>query len=102
MRELYNQCVEEGVSFSSKVSLKLINKTSIKHIITHLIYIVFQDEDSDLFFEVECHTLIGVTNVFLECLLHDVSHEYAAPIISQQGEVRSTSFAKCIISLLTN
>ena len=41
----------------------------------------------DLFFEVECHTLIGVANVFLECLLHDVNHEYAAPIISQQGEV---------------
>ena len=47
-----------------------------------------QDENLDLFFEVECHTLIGVANVFLECLLHDVSHEYAAPIISQQGEVR--------------
>ena len=46
-----------------------------------------QDENLDLFFEVECHTLIGVANVFLECLLHDVNHEYAAPIISQQGEV---------------
>ena len=53
-------------------------------------YIFFfsrQDENLDLFFEVECHTLIGVANVFLECLLHDVNHEYAAPIISQQGEV---------------
>ena len=47
-----------------------------------------QDENLDLFFEVECHTLIGVANVFLECLLHDVNHEYAAPIISQQGEVK--------------
>ncbi|XP_048590057.1 kinesin-like protein KIF13B isoform X2 [Nematostella vectensis] len=63
MRELYNQCIEEGVPFNDKV------------------------DDTDLFFEVECHTLIGVCNVFLECLLHDVSHEYAAPIISQQGEV---------------
>ena len=66
---------------------KLSIKASIKHFSTHLTYFLFQDEDSDLFFEVECHTLIGVTNVFLECLLHDVSHEYAAPIISQQGEV---------------
>ena len=51
------------------------------------IWICSQDENLDLFFEVECHTLIGVANVFLECLLHDVNHEYAAPIISQQGEV---------------
>ncbi|XP_031559004.1 kinesin-like protein KIF13A isoform X2 [Actinia tenebrosa] len=63
MRELYNQCVDEGIAFNSK------------------------EDNTDLFFEVECHTLIGVCNVFLECLLHDVSHEYAAPIISQQGEV---------------
>ncbi|XP_015777124.1 PREDICTED: kinesin-like protein KIF13A [Acropora digitifera] len=63
MRDLYNQCVEEDIPFSET------------------------DENLDLFFEVECHTLIGVANVFLECLLHDVNHEYAAPIISQQGEV---------------
>lgn len=63
MRDLYNQCVEENIPFSET------------------------DENLDLFFEVECHTLIGVANVFLECLLHDVNHEYAAPIISQQGEV---------------
>ena len=55
----------------------------------YCVYFYFsrQDENLDLFFEVECHTLIGVANVFLECLLHDVNHEYAAPIISQQGEV---------------
>ncbi|XP_027044941.1 kinesin-like protein KIF13B [Pocillopora damicornis] len=63
MRDLYNQCVEDDIPFSET------------------------DENLDLFFEVECHTLIGVANVFLECLLHDVNHEYAAPIISQQGEV---------------
>ena len=57
-------------------------------LITHDNSISWQDENLDLFFEVECHTLIGVANVFLECLLHDVNHEYAAPIISQQGEVR--------------
>lgn len=66
-----------------------------------------QDENLDLFFEVECHTLIGVANVFLECLLHDVNHEYAAPIISQQGEVSVKSlntphcrFDKCDYSCI--
>ena len=44
--------------------------------------------EDDLFFEVECHTLIGVANVYLECVFLDVPLDYAAPIISQQGEVR--------------
>eukprot|EP00794_Sanderia_malayensis_P012185 gene12185-13443_t len=44
--------------------------------------------DSDgVFFEVECHTLIGVATVWLECLFENVPLDYAAPIISQQGEV---------------
>ncbi len=51
----------------------------------------FQDglnSDSDgVFFEVECHTLIGVATVWLECLFESVPLDYAAPIISQQGEV---------------
>lgn len=43
---------------------------------------------SDPFFESqEEHNLIGVANVFLECLFHDVSLDYHTPIISQQGEV---------------
>uniref|UniRef100_A0A4W6DM40 Kinesin family member 13A n=1 Tax=Lates calcarifer TaxID=8187 RepID=A0A4W6DM40_LATCA len=33
------------------------------------------------------HNLIGVANIFLECLFHDVRLQYAVPIISQQGEV---------------
>ncbi|XP_054266606.1 kinesin-like protein KIF13A isoform X4 [Macrosteles quadrilineatus] len=42
----------------------------------------------DPFFETqENHNLIGVANVFLECLFHDVSLDYHTPIISQQGEV---------------
>uniref|UniRef100_A0A8D0CEB6 Kinesin family member 13A n=1 Tax=Scleropages formosus TaxID=113540 RepID=A0A8D0CEB6_SCLFO len=35
----------------------------------------------------ENHNLIGVANVFLECLFHDIKLQYAVPIISQQGEV---------------
>ncbi|XP_016382316.1 kinesin-like protein KIF13B [Sinocyclocheilus rhinocerous] len=43
---------------------------------------------ADPFFdEQENHSLIGVANVFLSCLLYDVKLQYAVPIISQKGEV---------------
>uniref|UniRef100_A0A914P0M3 FHA domain-containing protein n=1 Tax=Panagrolaimus davidi TaxID=227884 RepID=A0A914P0M3_9BILA len=51
------------------------------------------DEDSegsliDTFFESqEKHSLIGVANVFLEVLFHDMKLDYHVPIISQQGEI---------------
>ncbi|XP_055998502.1 kinesin-like protein KIF13B isoform X3 [Ostrea edulis] len=35
----------------------------------------------------ENHNLIGVANIFLECLFHDVTLDYHVPIISQQGEI---------------
>ncbi|XP_074113498.1 kinesin-like protein KIF13A isoform X5 [Cotesia typhae] len=35
----------------------------------------------------ENHNLIGVANIFLEVLFHDVRLDYHTPIISQQGEV---------------
>ncbi|KAI8438871.1 hypothetical protein MSG28_011210 [Choristoneura fumiferana] len=35
----------------------------------------------------ENHNLIGVANIFLEALFHDVTLDYHTPIISQQGEV---------------
>ncbi|XP_060516380.1 kinesin-like protein KIF13A isoform X2 [Cylas formicarius] len=42
----------------------------------------------DPFFESqENHNLIGVANIFLEALFHDVTLDYHTPIISQQGEV---------------
>lgn len=34
-----------------------------------------------------CHQLLGVANVFLEVLLHDVRLSYDVPVISQQAEV---------------
>lgn len=50
-----------------------------------------QDEGKkslDPFYESqENHNLIGVANVFLEVLFHDVKLDYHTPIISQQGEV---------------
>ncbi|XP_038125383.1 kinesin-like protein KIF13A isoform X4 [Cyprinodon tularosa] len=43
---------------------------------------------SDSFYDgQENHNLIGVANIFLECLFHDAKLQYAVPIISQQGEV---------------
>lgn len=53
--------------------------------------IINEDDDlkgPDPFFESqENHNLIGVANIFLESLFHDVSLDYHTPIISQQGEV---------------
>lgn len=47
-----------------------------------------QDDASDPFYEYsENHNLIGVANIFLEVLFHDVTLNYHTPIISQQGEV---------------
>lgn len=46
------------------------------------------DTRKDPFYETqEDHNLIGVANVFLESLFHDVRLDYHTPIISQQGEV---------------
>ncbi|XP_061809864.1 kinesin-like protein KIF13A isoform X1 [Nerophis lumbriciformis] len=43
---------------------------------------------SDPFYDAqENHNLIGVANIFLDCLFHDVKLQYAVPIISQQGEL---------------
>ncbi|XP_056336681.1 kinesin-like protein KIF13B isoform X2 [Danio aesculapii] len=43
---------------------------------------------ADPFFdEQENHSLIGVANVFLACLLYEVKLQYAVPIINQKGEV---------------
>ena len=45
----------------------------------------------DPFFEVQDnHDLIGVANVFLECLFYDVTLCHQVPIINQQGEVSET------------
>ncbi|KAJ3639965.1 hypothetical protein Zmor_003291 [Zophobas morio] len=45
-------------------------------------------KEQDPFFESqENHNLIGVANIFLEALFHDIKLDYHTPIISQQGEV---------------
>lgn len=53
----------------------------------------------DPFYEAqENHNLIGVANIFLECLFHDVKLQYAVPIISQQGEVRKRKWINAQIN----
>ncbi|XP_072416991.1 kinesin-like protein KIF13A isoform X5 [Chiloscyllium punctatum] len=67
MRDLYQDWKEKDM-------VEYYNKILSKH--------------GDPFYEAqENHNLIGVANVFLECLFHDVKLQYAVPIISQQGEV---------------
>lgn len=63
MREMYDDCKEKGASEND-------------------------DDKKDPFYETqEDHNLIGVANIFLDVLFHDVKLDYHTPIISQQGEV---------------
>ena len=44
--------------------------------------------ETDPFYEFqESHNLIGVANIYMDVLFHDVKLNYFVPIISQQGEV---------------
>ena len=56
---------------------------------------MYQDNDitMDPFFDIEQHVLLGVANIFTQCLNHRICHEYDAPIIGPIGKV--------IIELLT-
>lgn len=67
--------------------------------LTAFILLTQQDDGpivkGDPFYESqENHNLIGVANIFLECLFHDVTLDYHVPIISQQGEVIDVNFLK--------
>lgn len=64
MKDMYHEQKEKGLDY----------KETLQH--------------EDPFFESQQnHNLIGVANIFLECLFHDVTLDYHTPIISQQGEV---------------
>ncbi|RZF41836.1 hypothetical protein LSTR_LSTR005298 [Laodelphax striatellus] len=68
MREMYNECKDRNCPLITTIE----NPAKI----------------NDPFYETqENHNLIGVANVFLEVLFHDVTLNYHTPIISQQGEV---------------
>ncbi|KHN76784.1 Kinesin-like protein KIF13A [Toxocara canis] len=81
MREMYNDRIN-GFSPDSESSEEDSHPTHHSSIDDH------SSIDSDSFFESqENHSLIGVANVFLEVLFHDMRLDYQVPIISQQGEV---------------
>ncbi|KAF5284466.1 hypothetical protein FQA39_LY17041 [Lamprigera yunnana] len=66
MRDMYDERREKGIPLDESIALNAI----------------------DPFYESqENHNLIGVANIFLEALFHDVKLDYHTPIISQQGEV---------------
>lgn len=93
MRELYEE--SERNDFQAQVqALQVKNLPSNAHVRKFLNFCnIFlqekvQDKSHDPFYETqENHNLIGVANVFLEALFHDVKLDYHTPIISQQGEV---------------
>ena len=47
------------------------------------------------FYDLEQHALLGVANLFLECLHHSVPHDYPAPIIAPTGVVRGGEEGLC-------
>ena len=51
-----------------------------------------QDDDitMDPFFDIEQHVLLGVANIFTQCLYHRICHKYDAPIIGPTGKVTIT------------
>jgi len=48
--------------------------------------VLMLDEGPDPFYDLEQHALLGVANVYLEVLHHDILHEYDAPIIAPTGK----------------
>lgn len=66
MRDMYDERREKGIPLKNPIAPNTM----------------------DPFYESqENHNLIGVANIFLEALFHDVRLDYHTPIISQQGEV---------------
>ena len=66
-----------------------------------------QDETigPDPFYDLEQHALLGVANISLECLLHDIEFVYDAPIVAPTGKVclslpRSEDSLCCTLNLL--
>ncbi|XP_064651713.1 kinesin-like protein KIF13A isoform X3 [Lineus longissimus] len=89
MREMYEERKEKGISMMVEEA-DVPERTLVWE--TFLQKLLDMDEGppakGDPFYESqENHNLIGVANVFLECLFYDVKLDYQVPIISQQGEV---------------
>ncbi|VBB27860.1 unnamed protein product [Acanthocheilonema viteae] len=87
MREMYNEKITGIERDDASTSEELMNNEhfaledgfNINECQSPVVENVFDSQ--------EHHSLIGVANVFLEVLLHDMRLNYHVPIISQQGEV---------------
>ena len=96
MRDMYER-MEEGDSLLLVRGWVLIGERSRGHCIDlytcsiahHSDLVSFQDESlgPDPFYDLEQHALLGVANIFMECLYHSVVHEYDAPIVAPTGKV---------------
>ena len=51
-------------------------------------HVQYSQDEPDPFYDLEEHALLGVANIYVEALHHDVRHEYDAPIIAPTGKVR--------------
>ncbi|XP_033100140.1 kinesin-like protein KIF13A isoform X3 [Anneissia japonica] len=90
VEKLENKIVDMRELYGEKKEKYLKEEDGIMHPLHKMSFFESQDEEEkvDPFYEYqENHNLIGVANIFLEVLFHDVKLEYPAPIINQQGEV---------------
>ena len=66
----------------------------------YCLYSVLLQDDTigpDPFYDLEQHALLGVANISLECLLHDIEFVYDAPIVAPTGKVRFMNSALCTL-----
>ncbi|XP_071956300.1 kinesin-like protein KIF13A isoform X3 [Antedon mediterranea] len=90
VEKLENKIVDMRELYGEKKEKYHKEEDGIMHPLRKMSFFESQDDEDkvDPFYEYqENHNLIGVANIFLEVLFHDVKLEYPAPIINQQGEV---------------
>ncbi|CEF68768.1 Kinesin-73 [Strongyloides ratti] len=90
MREVYNE--RFNMNIDSSVSSDTSTPSSDEAIESDVdcfeeIHNIEELQRNYVFDSQEKHSLIGVANVFLEVLFHEMKLNYKVPIISQQGEV---------------
>uniref|UniRef100_A0A0N5B8A5 Kinesin motor domain-containing protein n=1 Tax=Strongyloides papillosus TaxID=174720 RepID=A0A0N5B8A5_STREA len=90
MREMYNE--RFNINIDSSVSSDTSTPSSDEAIESDVdcfeeIHDIGRYQKNYVFDSQEKHSLIGVANVFLEVLFHEMKLNYKVPIISQQGEV---------------
>uniref|UniRef100_A0A0R3RTH8 Kinesin motor domain-containing protein n=1 Tax=Elaeophora elaphi TaxID=1147741 RepID=A0A0R3RTH8_9BILA len=86
MREMYNEKIT-GIERNNASTSELVEDEDFALEDSFNINECHSPIVENVFDSQEHHSLIGVANVFLEVLLHDMRLDYQVPIISQQGEV---------------